>query len=79
MKKYMMTFVLLMCIAFCFAGCRKTKEEGQQDVQEQTLPSQEEASGEDTQKEDDGKTLQYQETIEMELGEDQEGAIAPAE
>lgn len=75
MKKYLMTFLMLMCVAFCLAGCRKTQGEAEkQNLQEEVLTSQEETPEE----EEDGK-MQYQETIEMELGEDQGAAVSPAE
>ena len=71
-----MTLLLIACAAFCLAGCRKTNEEKKQ---EETITSQEEAAEEETLGEEDDKKLQYQETIEMELGEDQEGSATPAE
>lgn len=75
MKRYLMILVLTVCAAFCLSGCRKTGEEtGTQDIREEAP-----ASGEETAEEEDRGKMQYQETIEMSLDEDQGGAVTPAE
>ena len=69
MKKLIIAWVLTVCLAFALAGCGKKTDEPEQ-------PASETEAESGTEDEEEAETQEPQTTV-VEIGEDEEGEVAP--